>query len=286
MLDYRIETFLLLCQLMNYRKTAEALGITQPAVTQQIHFLEKKYGTKLFEYRNSRLNKTEAAVLLEQHCRAMMLQDQLLRKKFGSQMRELKIGATKTIGDYVLKDEIEQFLRQDRTALKLVVDNTERLLQQLDRRELDFAVVEGYFDRGQYDNRLLREEPFVGICPKDHPFSGQEVTLEELFQETIIHREEGSGTRAILEQKLQGYNESLERFKRQICISSFAVILDLVKKGFGVSFVYEVLANSDPGIAKFSIKNEPIVRQFNIVYLKHADLQEQIDWFFQGREKK
>lgn len=283
MLDYRIDTFLLLCQLMNYRKTAETLGITQPAVTQQIHFLERKYGTKLFEYKNSHLHKTEAAVLLERHTRTVRLQEQQLRKKLGSTVRELKIGATKTIGDYVLKGEIEQFLRQDKTALTLIVDNTEHLLKLLDQNELDFAVVEGYFDRGLYDNRLLKKETFVGICPKNHPFAGQKVPLNELFQETIIHREEGSGTRAILEQKLKGYNESLERFKRQICISSFPVILDLVKKGFGVSFVYEVLADSDPDIAKFTIKNEPIVREFNIVYLKHADLSEQIEWFFGER---
>ena len=120
----------------------------------------------------------------------------------------------------------------------------------------------------------------MGICPADHPFVGRKVTLEEQFQETIIHREEGSGTRAILEQKLRGYNESLNRFKRQICISSFSVILDLVKEGFGVSFVYEVLADSDPDIGKFTILGEPIVREFNIVYLKYADIQEKIEWFF------
>ncbi|MBR2132432.1 MAG: LysR family transcriptional regulator [Oscillospiraceae bacterium] len=280
MIDYRIDTFLLLCDLMNYRKTADALGITQPAVTQQIHYLERSYGIKLFEYQNSRLRKTDAAVLLEKHARTMRLQDQLLRQKFSSQVRSLRVGATKTIGDYVLKDEIEQFLRQDCTELTLIVDNTERLLKLLDQNELDFAVVEGYFDHRLYDNQLLRKEPFVGICPVNHPFAGQNIPISELFQETIIHREAGSGTRAILEEKLLGYNESLDRFKHQICISSFPVILDLVKKGIGVSFVYEVLANSDPNIAKFAIKNEPIVREFNVVYLKNADLHEQIEWFF------
>ena len=280
MIDYRMNTFLLLCELMNYRKTADALGITQPAVTQQIHYLEHSYGTKLFEYKNSRLHKTEAAVLLEKYSRTARLQDQLLRQKFSSKVRSLRIGATKTIGDYVLKDEVEHFLRQDCTELTLIVDNTERLLKLLDQNELNFAVVEGYFDHRLYDSQLLRKEPFVGICPKDHPFADQKVPIRELFQETIIHREAGSGTRAILEEKLFGYNESLDRFKRHICISSFPVILDLVKKGVGVSFVYEVLADSDPNIAKFTIKNEPIVRAFNIVYLKNADLHEQIEWFF------
>ena len=285
MLDHRVDTFLLLCQLMNYRKTADALGITQPAVTQQIHFLERKYGCKLFTYQNSRLQKTEAAITLEQYARAIRLQDQHLRDKLSSTVRELKIGATKTIGDYVLKEDIQRYLSKEDHALSLVVDNTEHLLKMLDENQLDFAVIEGYFDRSLFDSQLFCKEPFVGICPQNHPFAGKEVSLEELFQETIIHREAGSGTRAILEQKLQGYNESLDRFKRQICISSFPVILDLVKKGFGVSFVYEVLADSDPNIAKFTIRGERIVREFNIVYLKHADLQEKISWFFPGRNE-
>lgn len=285
MVDRRVDTFLLLCQLMNYRKTADALGITQPAVTQQIHFLEREYGCKLFTYENSRLRKTEAAITLEQYARAMRLQDQHLRDKLSSTVRELKIGATKTIGDYVLKEDIQRYLSKEDHALSLVVDNTKHLLKMLDENELDFAVIEGYFDHSQFDSQLFRKEPFVGICPRNHPFAGKEVSLAELFQETIIHREAGSGTRAILEQKLRGYNESLDRFKRQICISSFPVILDLVKKGFGVSFVYEVLADSDPDIAKFSIRGEHIVREFNIVYLKHADLQEKISWFFPGRNE-
>lgn len=286
MVDYRVDTFLLLCQLMNYRKTADALGITQPAVTQQIHHLEREYGCKLFTYQNSRLQKTEAAVTLEQYARAMRLQDQHLRNKLGNTLRELKIGATKTIGDYVLKEDIRRFLSREDHALSLVVDNTEHLLKLLDENQLDFAVIEGYFDRSQFDSQLFRREPFVGICPLNHPFAGQKVDLKRLFQETIIHREAGSGTRDILEQKLRGYNESLDRFKRQICISSFPVILDLVKHGFGVSFVYEVLADSDPNIAKFTIEGEPIVREFNIVYLKHANLQEQINWFFPGRAEQ
>lgn len=286
MVDYRINTFLLLCQLMNYRKTADALGITQPAVTQQIRFLERQYNCKLFTFRNSRLQKTDAAVLLEQHARAMRLQDQHLRAKLGSTVQELSIGATKTIGDYVLKEDIRRFLCREDCTLSLVVDNTEHLLKMLDTNQLDYAVIEGYFDRSQYDSQLLRREPFVGICPKDHPFAGREVPLDEIFRETIIHREAGSGTRAILEQELQGYNESLERFRRQICISSFPVILDLVKNNYGVSFVYEVLADSDPDISKFTIENKSIVREFNIVYLKYADLWEKICWFFPGRDWK
>ena len=281
MLDYRIDTFLTLCESMNYRKTAEMLHISQPAVTQQIHYLENQYGQKLFQYENHRLVKTEAAAILEQYARAAKLQQQdLLQKLESSPIHTLRIGATKTIGDYYLKEDIRRYLQSPDNALTLIVDNTEHLLRLLEENELDFSVVEGFFDKTRFDSILLRREPFVGICRKDHPFAGREVTMEELLQQTIIHREAGSGTRAILEQELRGYNESLQRFQRHICISSFNIILDLVKQGFGVSFVYNILADSDPALAKFSIRGETVVREFNVVYLKYADMGEKIRLFF------
>ena len=285
MLDYRMDTFLTLCEQMNYRKTADLLHISQPAVTQQIHHLETRYGQKLFEYENRRLVKTEAAVILERYARAAKLQEQdLLQKLENSPIRTLRVGATKTIGDYYLKAHIRRYLQSPDHALTLIVDNTKHLLRLLEENELDFAVVEGFFDKTRFDSFLLHREPFVGICRRDHPFAGREVTIEELLEETIIHREDGSGTRAILEQELLGYNESLQRFQRHICISSFNIILDLVKQGLGVSFVYSILADSDPELAKFSMRGKHVVREFNVVYLKYADIQEKTRLFLEGIE--
>ena len=280
MLDHRIETFMAVCELMNYRKAADLLHITQPAVTQHIQFLENEYGCRLFLYENRKLTKTPEACLLEDHIRAIWQRELSLRQKLkSSDIRELKIGATKTIGDYVITDQIHHSLSQPDTAFTLIVDNTEHLLSLLEQNKLDYAIIEGYFDKKRFDSHLFRKEPFVGICRKGHPFAGRKVTIQELLTETIIHREEGSGTRAILEEKLLGYNESLLRFRRHICISSFKLILDLVKAGYGVSFVYDILAKSDPDISSFTIEGEPIIREFNIVYLKYADVQEKIDWF-------
>lgn len=280
MLDHRTETFMTVCEVMNYREAAQRLHITQPAVTQHIQYLEREYGCRLFYYENRHLTKTPEAVLLEDHIRAIRQRETFLKEKLkNSGIRELKIGATKTIGDYVILDHIHRFLEQPDTALTLIVDNTEHLLNLLEQNRLDFAIVEGYFDKKRFDSQLYRKEPFVGICRKGHPFADREVSIEELLSETIIHREEGSGTRAILDEKLHGYNESLMRFHRHICISSFKVILELVKAGFGVSFVYDILAKNDPGITSFTIAGEPIIREFNIVYLKYADVREKIGWF-------
>lgn len=281
MLDHRIDTFLTLCVCMNYRKAAELLHISQPAVTQQIHYLEQRYGQKLFTYENRKLQKTPAAIVLEQYARAAKLHDHALREKLSENgVNELRIGATKTIGDYYIQEHIYRFLQKKENALTLIVDNTEHLLSLLEENALDFAVIEGFFDKSRFDSVLLRREPFVGICRKDHPFAGKQITMDALLQQTIIHREDGSGTRAILEQELSGYNESLQQFQRHICISSFKLILDLVKQGYGVSFVYNILADSDPELAKFTLQGERVVREFNIVYLKYARMEDKISSLF------
>ena len=115
--------------------------------------------------------------------------------------------------------------------------------------------------------------------PEGSSFAGREVSVEKILKETLIHREKGSGTLAILEEKLLEHNESLERFHRHICISSFKMIIDLIKSGYGISFVYEILAKSDTELGIFTLKGEPIVREFNVIYLKHADVREKMEWF-------
>lgn len=286
MLDYRIETFLVLCDCGSYRETAQRLHLSQPAVTQQMHHLEEVYQCKLFRYTNRRLEKTPAAQALEAYARAARYQEGVLREKLREEKptRALRVGATKTIGDYFLTGYIHRFLQDEQNQLEFLVDNTRRLLHELEQNRLDFAVVEGFFDKERFDSILLRREPFVGICRRGHPFAGRVVPMGELLGETIIHREAGSGTRAILEQELMAYNESLDRFKHRICISSFKIILDLVREGYGISFVYNILAESDPHLEKFWLEEDRMVREFNIVYLKGADPGEKIGWFFREQQ--
>ena len=110
MLDYRIDTFLTLCKYMNYRKAAEILHLSQPAVTQQIQSLERTYGRKLFNYKGHKLTKTNAAILLEKYARAAKLHDHALREKLEDKaINILRVGVTKTIGDYFLEDYICRF---------------------------------------------------------------------------------------------------------------------------------------------------------------------------------
>lgn len=275
-----MDTFLTLCELLNYRETAQLLHITQPAVTQHIHHLEQQYGCKLFLYENRKLTKTAEALILEEYARATKFNESSIREKLKKNSNiDLRIGATKTIGDYVIGDYVKRFLSDKNHGLELIVDNTEHLLRLLEENKLDFAIIEGYFNKTHFSSRRFRTEPFVGICHKNHPFCGKEVSMQELMEQTIIQREMGSGTRDILERKLQSSNASLEQFPRKICISSFKLILEMVKAAVGISFVYQVLADSDPELGTFSFQGEPIVREFDIVFLKHTDPSDKMRLF-------
>lgn len=271
MLDHRIYTFLKLCDLMNYSATAQALNMTQPAVTQHMQYLEQTYACKLFRYTGKKLQKTKQAELLEQYARAAYYNELSFWKELRNALTaKIKIGATKTIGDYVIGKQLVKMMRGSDWELSLIIDNTERLLELLNRAKLDIALIEGFFDKEKYDYRLLGLERFVGICAKDHPFAGKEIALEDLFQETIIVREQGSGTRAIFEQVLHERNHSLASFSRKACISSFELIKTMVKQQCGISFVYEVIAKSDENLCSFTIKGAEVQREFNYVYLKNT----------------
>ena len=283
MLDFRLESFLCVCDTMNYRKSAQMLHITQPAITQHIHYLEAKFGCKLFVYENRLLKKTHQGRILEQYARTMLAQEERLLRQLGdSRIQSLSIGATKTIGERVIGEYVERFLRHPEHELSLTVDSTQNLLELIDRSALDFALIEGSFPKEKYGHRLFSRERFVGICAPEHPFAGRGVALPELLNETLICREQGSGTRAILENLLTEYNESISHFRRHVTISNFSVILELVQKNLGVSFVFEILARSS-GLATFSLEGTNIQREFNFIYQKNSGNEEKIDYFMKQR---
>lgn len=270
-MDQKLSTFLTLCSTMNYRRAADALHLTQPAVTKQIQALEAQYGVKLFSYDERKLRKTPQGEILERYAISLQYNDAELTRLLAEKPKTLlRIGATKSIGDYILIPEIRRYLEMPDNELYFTVDNTAHLLAQLEAGELDFVILEGIFDKRRYDHFLLRAEPYIGICAKDHPWSGKSVRLEELFSERLILREPGSGTRNILERELfqQGYG--IEAFQSCVCISSFKIIRELVASGCGVSFLYEAVVKADAQFGHFFCPPLTGVHELNVVSLKNT----------------
>lgn len=271
-MEQKMETFLTLCQTLHYGKAAERLHISQPAVSKHIQALEAQYQVKLFSYEGRRLHKTYQGELLERFAVSLRYNEEgLLAQLHQVPKTLLRIGATKSIGDYILLPEIEAFLSQPSNRLEFVVDNTAHLLRQLENGALDFLVVEGLFDKKKYDWFPFRQEPYVGICPKEHPFSGRKVELEELLPQRLILREKGSGTRRILEEALSQRSYTVDSFVDVACVSSFKIIKELVRGGFGISFLYESVVREEDWFGRFTCPPLTGAHEFNVVYLKDTN---------------
>lgn len=279
-MDTKLKTFLTLCQTMNYRIAAERLHLSQPAVTKQIQSLEQALQTKLFYYDGHNLHKTEKCLLLERYAISMNYQFEELQLAIAQKERlQLRIGATKTIGDYVLIDAIKDYLSDSGHELSLVVDNTKHLLQMLDENRLDFAVIEGTFSKTKYDSYLFRMEPFVGICAKDSSFCNRVVSVDELLKETIIVREEGSGTRRIFEERLNALGYDLKDYSRQVSISSFVSIKALVSSGIGISFLYRSVVADEDNIGTFAVEGLTAPHPFHVVYTRNTNAKKYSEKF-------
>jgi len=280
LLDYRVFTFLTLYDEMNYRRTAEKLNMTQPGVTQHIHCLENHYGVKLFEYNGRQLIRTQYAQLLKRYFDSVRAEEMALKKEFlQTDTVYLRVGATKTIGEFVILPVVRKFLSQENNCLDLIVDNTENLLTMLSRGELDFAVIEGIFDKKMFPCHLFKKERFVGICGKDHPFRGRTVTLEEAFREHLIVRERGSGTRRLLEQAVTDRGYSLDSFFRCSSVSNFSVICELIAGNDAITFAYEPIAHCRRDLATFVVEDMQIQGEFNFVYANARVARSQIAQF-------
>ena len=282
MIDTRLRTFLMLCEIRNYRKTAEALHMTQPAVTQHIHYLERAYNCKLFHYENRVLTLTKQGEILQTYAQNMCYQEKQIQLKLQEhEGRTLHIGVTKTVGGYEMDEKITNYLKVKGNNICVVMDNTDRLLQLLSKGELDFALIEGTFDRNKYASRMYKKEEFVGVCAKDHPFANKTVLPKDMFKEHLFLREEGSGTRHIFENILKEYNHDLNEFSTVTTISDFGLMMHLIKELKGITFAYKSVLKHDHDLCGFHIKDHIIYHQFNYVYLNNPVSLEAVDYFDQ-----
>lgn len=275
MLDPKINTFLVLCETMNYTRAAERLCLTQPAVTHHIQRLQEHYGVKLFTYEGKVLKLTSAGAKLRDCARSMELNSVKIKEMLTEPGRiKVRAGASKTIGEYLLAERIAKLLNERPDAdFSLMVENTQILLSELDNGRLDFAIVEGHFDRSRYSSRLWHREEFRGVCHPDHPFARREVDMGEILGERLIIREEGSGTRAVFEDALRRRGFALPDFSQTAVINDFSTIKALVKAGMGISFLYDPVVEKEVAggsLSRFSISGSPMDGLFRFVWLKDS----------------
>lgn len=243
MLDPKIETFLMICKYMNFTKAADELHLTQPAVSSQMKKLEEYYGSSLFSYENKQLHLTDVGRAVYQSMKQMENCEIYLQKQIHylqNKRRNIKFGATMTIGEFLLSDIIDDYLKKyPDSSLHMQVHNTQTLLERMDNAELDFAFIEGNFSKSKYKSYPFRKSRFIPVCGTECVWKDCEASLSDLLKERLIIRELGSGTRDIFESILHTKNHETSEFSGIVEVGNMNAIKDLLMRSVGISFLYE-----------------------------------------------
>lgn len=243
MLDFRMETFLKVCEYMNFTHAANALNLTQPAVSQHIKYLEAKYDSPLFVRDKKKLLLTPAGEILRSALESMRNNENTLKKRMKeslSQKEILTFGVTMTVGEYAILPALTKFIKaHPYTDFHIRYGNTQTLLHYLQEGSIDFAIVEGYFKPDHYNTRIYKSDTYIAVASKEHIFHKKIRCLKDLTSERLIMREHGSGTRAILTKALSIKNMSFHDFPHIIEVENIHTIVNLLCKDCGISFLYK-----------------------------------------------
>ena len=278
MIDFRIKTFINLCETKSYTKTAKNLSITQPAVSQHIKILEEKYNLKLFDYVSKKLVLTQEGIDFlynVQKLQTMSINIEHHLKYSSKNHKSLVFGATRTIGEFYMPKYLKNYIKlYPKDNISMVVNNTKFLLENLNKGNIDFAIIEGHFNKAEYDTYLISKEKLVVVASPSNKLTLQNsISFKDLFKENLIVREKGSGSREIFEMYLYENNYSYENFNHIIEIGNINVIKDLVKSNLGVSIMYEKAAQlefSKNELMILNIDNMNLYHEFNFIFLKNS----------------
>ncbi|MBD8136761.1 LysR family transcriptional regulator [Bacillus sp. CFBP 13597] len=241
----KLENLKMFCLVVDEGSISQAARLSflsQPAVTRQIHQLENYYNTLLFDREEGRLRVTEAGKLLYPFAKAIVNDfnhsKEVIQQSTGKYNANLIVGASLTIGEYLLPSLLGRFKKQQpEIKVTLTIKNTPRVLEDLSNDVIDLALVEGLVENTDFIVDKFAEDELILVCPSDHPWKDRkEIQLEELGNERMIWRESISGTRLIVQNMLREYGV-LEKIESYMEIGSTQAIKSAVEAGLGISIL-------------------------------------------------
>ncbi len=196
---------------LSMSKSAQNLYVTQPAVSQTIKDIENKFGVKLFIRKGHKLKLTpEGKELYVYTKRIMNLMEgaQLCLENFNSLNKGyVTVGASSTIGNYILPNIIKGFKEHyPNISINSFIGNTHQVIYKLRLCDVGVGLIEGLPDVDDKEIRVRKfmKDEIVFFCSPQHPFASREkVKLDELESGGFISREDGSGTRQVIEKHLK-----------------------------------------------------------------------------------
>jgi DNA-binding transcriptional LysR family regulator len=270
--NFRIHVFRTVAKHLNFSRAAEELLLTQPAVTQQIKALEDQVGVPLFDRGGGRIQLTPGGEALMPFADKMkVLSEEALwaiANAYGEQGGELSLGASQTIGQYVLPNLIAAFRKaHPKVKVTAISGNTDAILEALLAGKIHLALIEGPERRKDLHIEPFMEDHMVLVVPATHEWAGQDVDLAMLQAEPLLMREFGSGSRRVIEQALVAGGIKLKDLHISLELDSTEGLLSAVEAGLGVTFV-----------SRWAVRNQLSLGTLKLAYLRNLKLSRQFSF--------
>lgn len=244
----QLRTFEAVARFGNLTRAAQALGLTQPAVSGQLQALEHEAGLRLVERLPRGVALTQAGeALLEYARRLLSLEDEaaaVMKQLRGEQEGMLRLFASPTIGSYVLPELLRSF-RDGHPEARVVVQvqATPRVVEALQARGADAGLVEALPDADDLVVEPFLDDELILIAPAGHPWAGRgAIAAAALAEAELVSREPGSGTRAMLESALEGLGLHMRSAAE---LGTVEAIKNGVIAGLGVAFVSRLAVRAE-----------------------------------------
>ena len=241
--NFRLKVFRAVAEQESFRKAAERLNLSQPAVSQNIHALEEELGVTLFDRSGNRVRLTQAGSVLLRYARrsAQLAREALdeLAKIEGEPRGELHLGASTTVAQYILPRMLGAFKKQyPQITLSVASGNTEHVVELLLRGKIAMGIIEGPASSRELRKRRFLEDRMVLIVPRQHPWAAmREISIDLLKEAPLLMRERGSGSRRVVELALKRSGLKLGQLHVAMDLDSTEAIVSGVEAGLGVGFV-------------------------------------------------
>jgi len=272
--NFRLRVFRAVAQHLNFSRAAEELLLTQPAVTQQIKTLEDEFGVPLFDRGGGHITLTAGGRALLPYAEKMkMISDEAtaaVAGAFGQQAGELVLGASQTIGQYLLPNFIAAFRRTSpKVRITARSGNTDQVLEALLGREIHLALIEGPEQRRDVHIEPFMEDHMILVVPANHGWADHEITFDDLKTEPLLVREFGSGSRRVVEQALSKAGVKAKDLIISMELDSTEGLLSAVEAGLGVTFVSRWAARNQLSLGTLKVarlKGLRLSRRFSMAY--------------------
>ena len=272
--NFRLKVFRVVAGYLNFSRAAEELLLTQPAVTQQIKALEDEYGVPLFDRTGGRITLTASGQALLPY--AMKLKDiseeayTAVASASGKHGGRLALGASQTIGQYLLPNLVAGFLRENpRVSVTAKSGNTDEILEALVAHKIQLALIEGPALRKDIHIEPFMEDQMVLVVPASHEWADHEIELDTLRDAPLLMREFGSGSRRVIENALTQAGLARKDIKTRLELDSTEGLLSAVEAGLGVTFVsrWAVRNQLSLGTLRLArVRGLRLSRMFSIAY--------------------